>query len=67
MRVSFTVLGRSLNVEAAGLSYLYIETDGHEFIFDRHDWFTLPGGKFRHWLLEKKRPYQPLLGTLPTN
>lgn len=58
MRVSITVLGRSLTIEAAGLPYLYIETDGHEFTFDRHHWFELPGGRFRHWLLEKKRTYQ---------
>lgn len=55
MRVSVTVLGRSLTIEAAGLSYLYIETDGHEFTYDRHQWFELPGGEFRHWLWEKKR------------
>lgn len=54
MRFSVAMLGRSLTVEAAGLAYLYIETDHHEFSFDRHHWFERQGGKFRHWLLEKK-------------
>lgn len=58
MRVSVTALGRSLTIEATGLSTLYIETGGHEFVYDRRQWFELPGGRFRHWLLEKKRAYR---------
>lgn len=57
MRISFTLLGRSVTVEACGLSYLYVETDSREFTIDRHHSFQLPNGEFRHWLLEEKRPY----------
>ncbi|MBP1875727.1 hypothetical protein J2Z19_005464 [Ensifer adhaerens] len=66
MRFSVTAFGRSVTVEACGLSYLYIETDSREFTYERHQWLELPAaerglstGEFRHWLLEKKRLYQP--------
>ncbi|ASY55409.1 hypothetical protein [Sinorhizobium sp. CCBAU 05631] len=68
MRLSLALFGRSITVEACGLSYLYIETNSREFTYDRHQWFELPAaergspsGEFRHWLLEKKLPYQPPL------
>lgn len=54
MHRSFTILGRPFTIEVAGLSYLYIEINRIEFVYDRHAWFELSGGVFRHWLLEKK-------------
>ncbi|RSC30985.1 hypothetical protein EGT36_19970 [Agrobacterium sp. FDAARGOS_525] len=59
MRFSVTIFRRPLTIETVSLSYLYIETDGHVFAYDRHEWFKLPSGAYRHWLLEKKRQYQP--------
>ncbi|MEZ0001312.1 hypothetical protein [Sinorhizobium fredii] len=62
MRLSLALFGRPLIIETCGLSYLYIETDSREFTYDRRQWFELPAGEFRHWLLEKKQPYQsPLM------
>ncbi|WFU49027.1 hypothetical protein [Sinorhizobium terangae] len=61
MRISVTLFDRSFTVEASGLSYLSIETGSREFTYDRHQWFELPSGEFRHWLLETKRRYQPPL------
>lgn len=61
MRISVTVFRRPITIETCGLSYLYIETNSREFTYDSHQWLELPTGEFRHWLLEKKLPYQPPL------
>ncbi|WP_041409289.1 hypothetical protein [Sinorhizobium fredii] len=58
MRLSLALFRRPITIETCGLSYLYIETDSRQFTYDRHQWFELPTGEFRHWLLEKKRRYQ---------
>lgn len=54
MRVHVEILGFKLVVETAGLHAAVIETNRHEFYWNRNEWFEGPNGEGRHWLLERK-------------
>lgn len=58
MSFQFAAFGSHIEVVNRLPHAFYIFTSRHEFAWSREEWFQLPSGKWRHWVIEKRHDAQ---------